>query len=136
MPRVTWPLQGNRPIVQVQVVDAASGHMVTCSLLADTGAGGLDAPFELIGRVSDCERYMGLRSSDDVQLGGAIVGSYPIYALRVQIPALSFARRVRVVAVPDAACPAGLDGIAGFRFLSSFTYGNFGDRNRFGLETA
>jgi hypothetical protein len=136
MPRVTWPLQPNRPIVQVQVVDATSGHMVTRTLLADTGAGGLDAPFEMILRVSDCERYMGLRSSDDVQLGGAIVGTYPIYALRVEIPALSFARMARVVAVPDAACPAGLDGIAGFRFLSSFTYGNFGDRNRFGLETA
>jgi hypothetical protein len=135
MPRVTWPLQGNRPIVQVQVVDATSGHMVTCSLLADTGAGGLDAPFELILRVSDCERYRGLRSSDEVQLSGAIVGSYPIYALQVRIATLSFSRRVRVVAVPDAACPVGLDGIAGFRFLSSFTYGDFGDRNRFGLET-
>jgi hypothetical protein len=135
MPRVTWPLQRNRPIVEVQVVDATSGHMVTCSQLADTGGGGLDAPFELILRESDCERYLGLRSSDDVQLGGAIVGSYPIYALRVQIPALSFARWVRVVAVPDAACPAVLDGIAGFRFLSSFTYGNFADRNRFGPET-
>jgi hypothetical protein len=135
MPRVTWPLQPNRPIVQVQVVDATSGHMVTRTLLADTGAGGLDAPFDLILRVSDRERYMGLRSSDDVQLGGAIVGTYPIYALRVEIPALSFTRRARVVAVPDVACPAGLDGIAGFRFLSSFTYGNFGDRNRFGLET-
>jgi hypothetical protein len=92
MPRITWPLQGNRPIVQVQVVDATSGHMVTCSPLADTGAGGFDAPFELILRVSGCERYMRLRGSDDVQLGGAIIGSYPIYALWVQIPALSFAQ--------------------------------------------
>ena len=121
--------------MHVELVDAASGHMVTRTLLADTGAGGLEAPFELILRVSDCERYMGLRSSDDVQLGGAIVGTYPIYALQVEIPALSYARRARVVAVPDAACPAGLDGIAGFRFLSLFTYGNFGDRHRFGLET-
>lgn len=135
MTRVTWPLQRSRPIVQIQVVEVATDHRVTRMLLADTGAGGLDAPFELILRASDCERYMGLRSSDDVQLGGAIVGTYPIYALRVEIPPLSFARRVRVIAVPDAACPTGLDGIAGFRFLSSFTYGNFGDRNRFGLET-
>jgi hypothetical protein len=99
MPGVTWALQRNRPIVQVQVVDATSGHMVTRTLLAD-GAGGLDAPFELILRVSDCERYMGLRSSDDVQLGGAIVGTYPIYALRPEIPALSFAQRARVVRCP------------------------------------
>ena len=105
-------------------------------LLADTGAGGLYAPFELIVRASDCQRYMGLRSSDDVALGGAIIGTYPIYAVRVEIPALSVARRVRVVAVSDTACPAGMDGIACFRFLSSFTYGNFGDRRQFGLETA
>jgi hypothetical protein len=99
-------------------------------------AGNLDTPFELILRVSVCERYMGLRSSDDVQQGGAIVGSDPVGALRVQISALSFARRVRAVARPDAACPAGLDGIASFRFLGSFTHGTFGDRHRFGLATA
>ena len=94
------------------------------------------APFELIVRASDCQRYMGLRSSDDVALGGAIIGTYPIYAVRVEIPALSVARRVRVAAVSDTACPAGMDGIACFWFLSSFTYGNFGDRRQFGLETA
>jgi hypothetical protein len=68
-------------------------------------------------------------------LGAAIIGTYPIYAVRVEIPALSVARRVRVVAVSDTACPAGIDGIACFRFLSSFIYGNFGDRRQFGLET-
>jgi len=134
MPRVTWPLERNRPIVQVQLVDTASGHKVIRMLLADTGAGSLYAPFELILRASDCQRYMRLRSSDDVALGGAIVGTYPIYAVRVEIPELTVVRRVRVVAVPDTACPAGLDGIACFRFLTSFTYGNFGDRQRFGLE--
>ena len=134
MSRVTWPLECNRPIVQVQFVDTASGHKVTRTLLADTGAGSLDAPFELILRASDCQRYVGLQSSDDVALGGAIVGTYPIYAMQVEIPELTVARRVRVVAVPDPACPAGLDGIACFRFLTAFTYGNFGDRQRFGLE--
>jgi hypothetical protein len=78
---------------------------------------------------------MGLQSSDDVTLGGAIHGTYPIYAMRVEIPVLSVARHMRVVAVPDTACPAGLDGIACFRFLNSFTYGNFGERQQFGLET-
>ncbi len=88
------------------MVDATSGHMVTRTLLADTGAGGLDAPFELILRVSDGEQYMGLRSSDDVQLGGAIVDTYPIYALRVEFPrchshgghgwSLSLTRRVQL----------------------------------------
>jgi len=134
MARVTWPLERNRPIVQVQLVATTSGPKGIRTLLADTGAGSLEAPFELILSASDCQQYMGLRSSDDVALGGAIVGTYPIYAIQVEIPELTVARRVRVVAVPATACPAGLDGIACFRFLTSFTYGNFGDRQRFGLE--
>lgn len=51
----------------------------------------------------------------------------------VQIPTLSFDRQVRAAAVP--AFPAGFDGVAGFRFLNRFTYGNFGDPTRFGLES-
>jgi hypothetical protein len=136
MPRVTWPLEHDRPVVHVQFIETTAGHRETRMLLADTGAGGLYAPFELILRISDCQRYMGLRSSDDVALGGAIIGTYPIYAVRVEIPVLSVARRVRAVAVSDTACPAGMDGIACFRFLSTFTYGNFGDRGQFGLEIA
>jgi hypothetical protein len=135
MPRVTWPLEHDRPVIHVQFVETASGHRETRVLLADTGAGGLYAPFELIVRASDCQRYMGLRSSDDVVLGGAIIGTYPIYAVQMEIPALAVARRVRVAAVSDTACPAGMDGIACFRFLSSFAYGNFSNRRQFGLET-
>jgi hypothetical protein len=30
--------------------------------------------------------------------------------------------------------PPDFDGIACFRFLNRFTYGNFGDKNAFGLE--
>jgi hypothetical protein len=51
----------------------------------------------------------------------------------VQIPALGFDRAVRAVAVPRV--PPGLGGVAGFRFLNRFTYGNFGDPGLFGLET-
>jgi hypothetical protein len=134
MSRATWPLERNRPVVQVQLVDTASGHKITRTLLVDTGAGSLYAPFELILSASDCQQYMVLQSSDDVALGGAIVGTYPIYAVQVEIPELTVARRIRVVAVPDTACPAGLHGIACFRFLTSFPYGNFGARQRFGLE--
>jgi hypothetical protein len=136
MPRVTWPLEHDRPVVHVQFIETASGQRETRVLLADTGAGRLSAPFELIVRASDCQRYRGLQSSEDVALGGAIIGTYPIYVVRAEIPALSVARRVRAVAVSDTACPAGMDGIACLRFLSSFTYGNFGDRRQFGLETA
>ena len=41
-------------------------------------------------------------------------------------------RRLRVVAVPSV--PRWFDGIACFSFLNRFTYGNFGDPARFGLE--
>jgi hypothetical protein len=39
------------------------------------------------------------------------------------------------LAVPDALLPPGLDGLAGFRFLNTFNYGNFGDPDQFCLET-
>jgi hypothetical protein len=71
--------------------------------------------------------------SHAVTLGGAYIGSFPVYVVRLQIPPLSFDHHLRAAAVP--ACPAGFDGIAGFRFLNRFTYGNFGDPSRFGLET-
>ena len=57
MPRVMWPLEHDRPVVHVQFVETAFGHRETHMLLADTGAGGLYAPFELILRASDCQRY-------------------------------------------------------------------------------
>jgi hypothetical protein len=135
MPRVTWQLEHNRPIVKIHLAETASDHTATRTLLADTGAGGFDAPFELILSASDCQRYAGLRSGYEVALGGAIVGAYPMYAMRIEISMLSWSRRVQVVAAPDAACPAGFDGIACFRFLNLFAYGNFGDRRQFGLET-
>jgi hypothetical protein len=53
----------------------------------------------------------------------------------VEIPALPFARFVYAVGVPATTLPQDFKGIAGFRFLNSFHYGNFGDPNRFGLET-
>jgi hypothetical protein len=46
---------------------------------------------------------------------------------------LVFDAPLRVVGVP--ANPQGFEGIAGFRFLNRFTYGNFGNPAEFGLET-
>ena len=97
MPRVTWPLERDRPVVHVLFIETASGYRATRMLLADTGAGGLYTLFELILRASDCQRYMGLRSSDDVALGGAIIGTYPIYAVRVEIPALDLCMQCYIV---------------------------------------
>ena len=131
MPRVMWQLERDRPVVKIQLASTASDPAVTRTLLADTGAGGANAPFELILSASDCQRYMGLQSAYEVALGGAIVGAYPIYALRIEIPMLSWSRRVQAVAIPDTACPVGFDGIACFRFLNLFTYGNFGDQRQF-----
>jgi hypothetical protein len=59
---------------------------------------------------------MGLQSSDDVALGGTIRGTYPIYAVRVEIPALPVARRVRAGAIPNTACRAGMNGLRVFGF--------------------
>ncbi len=135
MPRVTWLLEHDHPVIKVELTDPISGARITRTLLADTGAGSRADPMDLILPESDCRQYLGRPSGDQIGLGGAIVGAHPVYFMWIEIPALSFARAVRVVAVPATACPRGLDGFACFRFLNSFTYGNFGDGNQFGLET-
>jgi hypothetical protein len=68
-----------------------------------------------------------------VILGRAYRGPHAVYAIRVRVPALGFDRRVRAVGILSP--PSGFDGAACFRFLNQFTYGNFGDRRQFGLET-
>jgi hypothetical protein len=45
---------------------------------------------------------------------------------------LHFTSLVPAVGVPDP--QNDFDGIACFRFLNRFTYGNFGDQGSFGLE--
>lgn len=101
------------------------------NLLADTGAGTRRARFELLLDEQDCLHCGGL-PAHPVVLGGAYSGSFPVYLIRVQVPALAFDRDVPVVGISQ--CPAGFDGIACFRFLNRFTYGNFGDAGEFGLE--
>jgi hypothetical protein len=105
---------------------------VTRILLADTGAGTNQASFEMLLDEQDCLRC-GAKPAQTVGLGGAYVGSFPRYRLRVAIPQFNFDSRVFVVGVPRT--PAGLDGIACFRFLNRFAYGNFGNAGEFGLET-
>lgn len=132
MPRVLWPLHHHQPSVQVILSPTPPGRPMTRVLLADTGAGSQKARFELILEELDCLLGGGL-PHPTISLGGAYNGSFPTYDLPISIPALGFNRIVRVVGVPSA--PAGFDGIACFRFLSRFTYGNFGDPSQFGLET-
>lgn len=131
MPLVQWPLVRGCPCVQVLLTLQPSGQPLQRTLLADTGAGSRAARFELILDEDDCLLCSG-SPQPSITLGGAYVGHFPRYLLRVQLPALGFDQDLRVVAVPSMT--GGFDGIACFGFLNRFSYGNFGDRGGFGLE--
>jgi len=131
MPRALWPLTVGRPVIEIVLTLAQGGHKSTRTLLADTGAGAMHAPFEMLLDESDCLLCNGT-VTQTVTLGGAYTSTYPIYLIRVEVPSLQFDHDLLAVGVPNP--PAGLDGIACFRFLNRFTYGNFGDRLAFGLE--
>jgi hypothetical protein len=132
MPRAEWPLLHGRPVIQVLLTLVQGGQQVARQLLADTGAGTATAGFELLLDEQDCLLCGGI-PLQGVVLGGAYSGSYPVYLVQVCIPLLGFDRAVPAVGVP--AGPAGFDGIACFPFLNRFTYGNFADPGKFGLET-
>lgn len=99
--------------------------------MADTGAGNASSPFELLLDEDDCVNCGG-KPTKMVSVSGAYVGSYPLYVIRIQIPLLGFDDDVPALGVPNP--PKDLDGIACFRFLNRFTYGNFGNSSEFGLE--
>jgi hypothetical protein len=132
MPRILWPLRNGQPSIQIVLTFAAAGNAVVRHLLADTGAGTANAGFELILDEGDCLQASGV-PAQPISLGGAYVGPYPVYVVRAQIPVLGFDQHVRMVGVSTV--PKGLDGLAGFRFLNRFSYGNFGDPGMFGLES-
>ena len=131
MPRIQWPLLKHRPMIQVFLTLAADGQKTVRNMLADTGAGNGQAPFELLLEEHDCV-LCGGQPGQSVKLRGAYAGSYPRDSIRVEIPQLAFDANVHAVGVPNP--PTGLDGIACFRFLNRFTYGNFGNQGEFGLE--
>ena len=130
MARRLWPLHRGRPQVEVTLPLAAS-QAVQRRLLADTGAGSRRSGFELILDERDCVSAGGI-PLQPVILGGAYTGSFPVYLIRIELPDLGFDRHVS--AVGAGTVPAGFDGIACYRFLNRFGYGNFGDRGQFGLE--
>lgn len=131
MPRIVWPLHRGRPMVSVVLIADPTGQAMPRRLLADTGAGSVKVGFDLMLTERDCLDVGGQLAQPTV-LGGAFVGSFPVYLVRVQLPALAFDRLLYAVGVNRL--PPGFDGIASFQFLSRFTYGNFGDRRQFGLE--
>jgi len=131
MARVDWPLRNGRPCVEIILTLDPTGQPLPRLLLADTGAGSGKSDFDLILDEADCVLGGGLPGAS-VRLGGAYIGRFPLYDIQVQLPGLGFAKHLRVVGVPSV--PARFDGIACFRFLNRFYYGNFGDPSGFGLE--
>jgi hypothetical protein len=119
-------------MIQIALLPRLGAAPTVRNLLADTGAGSGRIAFELLLGEEDCVQSGGvpLRFAS---LGGAYTGSYLVYLIRVGIPALGFENEVPAVGVPNP--PTGFDGIACFRFLSRFHYGNFGVSEQFGLET-
>jgi hypothetical protein len=132
MPRATWPLRQESPAIRIVLTLLAGNQPLPLDLIADTGAGNNASRFELILEESDCQRCGGQLLSP-IKLGGAYQGSFPLYQLRVQIPQLGFDVPIRAVGVP--ANPRGFEGVAGFRLVNRFAYGNFGNPAEFGLET-
>jgi len=86
--------------------------------------------FQLILDEVDCLQSGGTLVGQ-IQLGGAYSGKFHVYLVDVHIPSLSFVDSVPIVGVSKV--PQGFDGIAGFRFLNRFHYGNFGNPDTFGL---
>jgi hypothetical protein len=131
VPRVSWPLSAGRPIVEIKIATPANPNERRI-LLADTGAGSRNSPFELILPEDDCVLFAD-EAGPLVALSGAYTGEFRSYFLRVEIPALQFDAKLLSVGVDRS--PPSLDGIAGFCFLSRFHYGNFGDAAEFALES-
>jgi hypothetical protein len=130
MPAVQWPLQNDRPVIEI-VMSASGGQDLVRRLIADTGAGTRQSVFQLLLEEIDCLQS-GAILIDHVQLGGAYSGVFPVYLVDVRIPQLSFDDPVPVVGVSQV--PPGFDGIAGFKFLNRFHYGNLGEPDSFGLD--
>lgn len=130
MTRAVWPLQDGRPVIRLEL-HLPNGTSAARTLLADTGAGTARSEFELVLDEEDC-LLSGAFPCDPIQLRGAYEGVYPVYLLCVRVPWMQEDQDVRAIGVERT--PSGLDGIACFRFLNRFTFGNFGDREQFGIE--
>ena len=131
MPPVLLAFQNNRPSIEVELSLPSGGPTLVRRLLADTGAGNRQSLWQLILDGSDCLRYGGTLMGH-VQLGGAYSGFFPVYAVNIRIAQLNFDEPLAVVGVPQV--PQGFDGIAGFKLLNRFHYGNFGNPDCFGLD--
>lgn len=127
-----WLLAHDRPVIEIMLQFAQGGQKVVRTLLADTGAGEKNAPFEILLDENDC-LLCGGKPLRTTSLRGAYSGSFPVYLIPVEIPLLNFQERLPAIGV--STLPPGLDGIACFRFLNRFTYGNFANPSVLGLQT-
>src|SRR5437016_2521759 len=121
MPLAQWPLQNERPVIEVVLLVQTGGQDLVRCLVADSGAGTRRSVFQLILTENDWLRCGGFPMGH-VQLGGAYSGSFPVYLVDVRIAQLNFDEPVPIVGVTQT--PQAFDGIAGFKFLNRFSYGN------------
>jgi len=133
MARIIWPLQDGQPVVHLYLREGKTGILLPRVLLADTGAGDSTNITELVIAENDGARFGG-RYLGDMGAGGAVQGVFPVRRVLIEMPALNVSRIVAAMIVPSAQLPSGLNGIVTYRFLNSFTFGNFGDKAGFGLE--
>ncbi len=133
MPRQTWLLQNEVPVIEVLLREPFTGFWSNRTLLADTGAGPRHAPFEIVLSHADIAKFSE-QELGSAGVSGAIHGKLLIYKVFLEIPGLGLSQHVRALSAPAASLLAGLDGIAAFRFLNLFIYGNFGSPAHFGLE--
>jgi hypothetical protein len=131
MPPVQWPLQNDRPMIQIVLPAMSSGQGMVRHLLADSGAESQQTIFQLLLAEMNCLLTGGV-TMGQVQLGGAYAGWFRLYLVRVRVPPLNFDEPVPIVGV--AQLPPGFDGIAAFKYLNRFHYGNFGNPASFGLD--
>ena len=134
MPRARWLLVGGQPVIEIELQEKHSGFTFTRTLLADTGGGSASVAVDLVLSQDDGARCGG-KLQTHVSSGGAIHGSFEVRSIEIAIPDLNLRRRVNAMLVPVETLPDGLGGIACFRFLNSFTYGNGGNPAEFVLET-
>lgn len=83
MLRLTWLLKNHQPIISIQLRDFF-GLPYERILLADTGAGPSNSPFDFVLSETDCQRF-GILKPAFVGLGGAVRGIFPIYLMAIEI---------------------------------------------------
>jgi len=132
-PRQTWLLQNDLPVIEVLLLEPFTGSWESRILLADTGAGPRFSLFEIVLSHADIARF-GQQELGEVSVSGALQGRMTVFSLQLQIPRLGVDLSVDALSAPSSSLIGGLDGIAAFRFLNSFSYGNFGSPHEFGLE--